>query len=59
MSEPERCPAQAASCACALVDGHDGPHECVDQNRCCGAWRGTYGADNFEVIRWPLWGDVR
>ena len=50
----DRCSEPAASCVCGLAKGHEGPHECLDQNRCGGAWSGTWNTDTFTPERFPL-----
>lgn len=47
------CQATAAMCKCRLKEGHEGPHECDNEDRCDGSWIGDIDGDDFKVIRFP------
>lgn len=58
------CGAEAANCVCGKDPGHveagDRVHVCCRYNvfrdeECNGAWFGTYGGEDFEVVAWPNW----
>lgn len=64
MTEVERvdsvevtCGAKAADCVCTLPPHvPDVPHHCERNGyggRCGGMWRGQFGTDECQVIRWP------
>jgi hypothetical protein len=47
------CDARAAACRCGLPPNHDGPHECSGAF-CEGSWSGTFGGDDFQIVRYPI-----
>lgn len=64
MTEVERvdsvevtCGAKAADCVCTLPPhAPDVPHHCEHDGHgghCGGMWRGQFGTDECQVIRWP------
>lgn len=46
------CNVQAYWCHCALTPGHDGAHECGEE-QCRGSWIGDPDTSEFKVVRWP------
>jgi hypothetical protein len=47
------CGATADHCVCDKPPSHTGSHHCT-RNSCGSQWTGTYGSDDFEVVRLPL-----
>lgn len=62
MSQPVEgvvvCPSYASSCHCGLPPDHDGPHECVDQERCGGQWTGSDATGDVTPVRFPAAGGI-
>ncbi len=55
MNEPEvLCGAKAEYCSCTEPAGHEPPHRCSVPAECGGEWTGTYGAEGFEVLKFPM-----
>lgn len=52
MDEPRLCEASLAACVCKHVAGHEGPHECINETVCDGAWEWVEGV--FVAVRMPM-----
>lgn len=49
----ETCGATAYDCYCGRVESHPPPHEC-DGETCRAQWTGTWGTEDWAVVRYPL-----